>query len=77
MKCGVDRSAPLLPVRLSAAPVDHGDRDGVHEVVDLLPDAVHCVGGHEEVSLVQVLEGDGSLLLLALGPISKLWSNFI
>ena len=52
-----DGSAPVLPLPLpsAAAPVDHGDGHGVHEVVDFLPNAVDCVGGHEEVPLVQVL----------------------
>jgi len=45
----------LLLALPAAGPVDHGDRDGVHQVVDLLLDAVHGVGGHEEVPLVQVL----------------------
>ena len=57
------RLAPVLLLPLSAAaPIDHGNRHGVHQVVDFLLDAVHCVWGHEEVSLVQVLE-DGRLLL--------------
>ena len=46
----------LLLALPAAGPVDHGDRDGVHQVVDLLLDAVHGVGGHEEVPLVQVLD---------------------
>ena len=62
----------LLLALPATGPVDHGDRDGVHQVVDLLLDAVHGVGGHEEVPLVQVLDR-WAILTCALVNISKVY----